>query len=534
MAGLRGDRVQNVTAKEWGEIAIEQGTDALLETLHCLRVAITIFDTDARLVFASAHLNHIFRKLPPVQSLLGKFYEELIALELPEIAATALAGGPDAFIAGRLSQLGPRAWEPRDIPLADGRIIEIKARRAPSGNAILLWADVTAARHQVTRLGEAIKLSADAFAFFDAQDRFLTGNPQYAQLAGFSLEELRGCSFEKIITAVAHSGRLALDVTPDEWIQRRMRGHRAATSADTLQTVRGTAYLVRDHATPDGGRAVVFTDITEKTRAENALALAQSALETSRDEARRQTGYLADLTRQLDYATQQADSAKTMLLRTMSHELKTPLNAILGFSDLINALSDNLAPTQIREYAGLIHQGGTNLLKMVNQIMDLTKISAGRYDLRKVRVDAGSVLWQAKESFSTRALAKHITIHAEDCPRGAVIEADENVFSAMINALIDNALTFTPEGGRVWLSVAPRENQVAVTISDDGPGVAGHDLKRILEPFEHAGRTQDHATGAGLGLTLVNAFAELHMGRLEIESEFGKGFRATILMPKAS
>src|SRR5580698_5458646 len=182
MAGLGGDRVQNVTAETWGESVIEQGADALLETLHCLRVAITIFDADTRLVFASAHLNHIFRKLPPVQSLVGKFYEELIGLEVPEICPAALSVGIEAFIAGRLSQLGPRAWEPRDIPLADGRIIEIKARRAPNGNSILLWADVTAARHQVTRLGEAIKLSADAFAFFDSQDRFLTGNPQYAQL----------------------------------------------------------------------------------------------------------------------------------------------------------------------------------------------------------------------------------------------------------------------------------------------------------------------------------------------------------------
>ena len=526
--------MQNVAAEDWGGEAVEQGPSALLETLHCLRVAVTIFDTEMRLLFASAHLNHIFRRLPPAQNLVGKFYEELIALELPEIAPSALAGGNDAYIAARLSQLGPRAWEPRDIPLADGRIIEIKARRAANGNAILLWADVTAARHQMTRLGEAIKLSADAFAFFDAQDRFLTGNPQYAQLAGKSLEELKGRTFESIIHEVAHSGRIALDVTPEEWIQRRMRGHRTATSADTLQTVRGAAYLVRDHATPDGGRAVVFIDITEKNRAETALALAQSALETSRDEARRQTSYLSDLTRQLHSATQQADSAKTILLRTMSHELKTPLNAILGFSDLINALSETLTPVQIREYAGLIHQGGANLLKMVNQIMDLTKISAGRYDLRKVRVDAGNVLWQARENFSVRALAKRIELQAADCPRGLVIEADENAFGGMVNALIDNAISFTQDGGQVRLSVAPRDGMVAVTVADNGPGVAEADLKRILEPFEHAGRAQDHASGAGLGLTLVNAFSELHSGKLEIESGAGKGFRATLLMPKAS
>jgi two-component system cell cycle sensor histidine kinase PleC len=526
--------VRGVAAEEWAESAGGQSAESLLDTLHCLRVAVTIFDAEARLIFASAHLNHIFRKLPPAESLTGKFYEELIALELPEIASAALAGGTEAFIAARLSQVGPRSWEPRDIPLADGRIIEIKARRAPNGNFILLWADVTAARHQVTRLGEAIKLSADAFAFFDSQDRFLTGNPQYAQMAGMTLEELRGRSFEQIVSDVAHSGRLALDVTPEEWIQRRLRGHRAMASADTVQTAHGFAFLVRDHATPDGGRAVVFTDITEKTRAETALALAQTALETSRDEARRQTGYLADLTRRLDHATQQADSAKTMLLRTMSHELKTPLNAILGFSDLINALSDTLAPAQIREYAALIHQGGTNLLKMVNQIMDLTKISAGRYDLRKVRVDTGNVLWQARENFASRAQAKRINMDAENCPRGAVIDADENVFAAMVNALIDNALAFTPEGGQIRLSTKTEGDLVAISVADDGPGVARQDLKRILEPFEHAGRSEDNANGAGLGLTLVNAFADLHQGRLELDSGEGKGFRATLLMPRAS
>jgi len=529
-AELRGACVQGV-AVEWVESAEEQSPEALLETLHCLRVAITIFDADTRLIFASAHLNHIFRRLPPAKSLIGKFYEELVALELPEICPAALSAGIEAFIAARLSQLGPRAWEPRDIPLADGRIIEIKARRAPNGNAILIWADVTAARHQVTRLGEAITLSADAFAFFDAQDRFLTGNAQYAQMAGLSLVELSGRSFEKIITDAAHSGRIALDVTPEEWIQRRLRSHHASSSADTIQTTRGAAYLVRDHATPDGGRAVVFTDITEKTRAENALVQAQSALETSRNEARRQNNYLADLAKQLDSVTQQADNAKTMLLRTMSHELKTPLNAILGFSDLIGALSENLTPAQVREYAGLIHQGGRNLLKMVNQIMDLTKISAGRYDLRKAAVDAGSALWQARDGFTARAQAKSIVIKADDCPPGLMVEADENVLGSMINGLIDNAVSFTQEGGVVALSVSRRGDVIALTVTDNGPGVAQADLKRILEPFEHAGRAQDHASGAGLGLTLVNAFAELHSGVLELASESGKGFRATLLMP---
>ena len=444
----------------------------VLETLDSLRVAIAIFDTETRLLYANAHLNYIFHGLPPVPCLIGKTYDEIVRLELPEIARAALAAGPDAFVAACLAQFGDRAWTPHDIALADGRIIEVKARRDRNGQVILLWNDVTDARHQFARLEEAIRLSADAFAFYDSQDRFVTGNLLYAQLAGLTLDALKGMPFEKIISHVAASGRLALDVSVEEWVARRMRGHSSNTSADTLQTASGTAYLVRDCATADGGRAVVFTDITEKTRAENALAQTQAALDNTRDDAQRQTGYLADLTKRLDSATAQADNAKTMLLRTMSHELKTPLNAILGFSDLMNALSDNLKPDQIREYAGLIHQGGTNLLKMLNQIMDLTKISAGRYDLRKDPVDAGSMMWLARENFSARAETKAITINTDNCPAGMMIATDEVVFGGMLNALVDNAVTFTHRGGLVTLSVARKGDAVQLTVLDNGPGVA--------------------------------------------------------------
>jgi cell cycle sensor histidine kinase DivJ len=103
----------------------------------------------------------------------------------------------------------------------------------------------------------------------------------------------------------------------------------------------------------------------------------------------------------------------------------------------------------------------------------------------------------------------------------------------MVHALLDNAVSFIQEGGLVQLSVTSRATMTAITIADNGPGVAVEDLKRILEPFEHAGRAQDHANGAGLGLTLVKSFAELHNGELEIESATGKGFRATLLLPSA-
>jgi signal transduction histidine kinase len=504
---------------------------ALLEGLHALRVAVTMFDSDGRLTFANAHLNHLYRGLPPHDELTGRHYAEIIRLELPEIAPGSLKDGADAYIDLRLGQLAPRAWAPLDVALTDGRIIEIKARRDHQGGAVLLWSDVTHERHQFARLEQAIRLSADAFCFYDARDNFITGNELYAQLAGKPLVALRGKSFESITKEIVASGRLAIDATPEEWITRALRNHRQQASADTLMTASGAAFLVRDCATPDGGRAIVFTDITEKTRAEDALAQTQQALEHTRGETARQTGYLSDLTKRLDLASAQADNAKTMLLRTMSHELKTPLNAILGFSDLMATLADTLGPDQIREYAGLIHQGGSNLFKLLNQIMDLTKISAGRYDLQKTAVDAGGLLWRARENYTPRADAKDIAINADASPVGLMAMADESVLIAMIHALLDNAVTFTQRGGAIALAAKRDGERVRISIADNGPGVAAADLGRISQPFEHAGLVSDHATGAGLGLTLVKAFAELHGGALFLNSVSGEGFEAVIALP---
>jgi cell cycle sensor histidine kinase DivJ len=201
----------------------------------------------------------------------------------------------------------------------------------------------------------------------------------------------------------------------------------------------------------------------------------------------------------------------------------------------MGTLAGTLSPDQIREYAGLVHQGGSNLLKMINQIMDLTKISAGRYDLRRASVDAGGVLWETRDVFSAAAEARNITINADGCPVGLMVDADEGVFTAMMHSLVDNAVNFTRPGGIITLSASVCEDGVAVTVEDDGMGVVAEDLARIQEPFEHGGRAEgsQHSKGAGLGLTVVKAFAELHGGHLALSSQLGEGFRATVTLPSA-
>ena len=536
MASLAAEKAR---MQEWPEAG------SLLQTLDGLRSVVTIFSPDGQLLYANAHLNYLFRSFPPHLSLIGKNYEELIRLEIEggEIAPSALAGGPAPFIAQRLTQLKERAFAPRDVPLSDRRIVEIKARKSADGCTVLLWTDVTAARAQMARLQEAVSLSAEAFAFYDAHDRLILANELYAQLCGVkSLDEILGKSFSEIVTRVVYSGRLVLDDTPEQWLEKRLKGHRDRVGGATLRISSGEAYLVRDRASQDGGRVMVFTDITDRVRAETALAEQQNALADAHAKAEQQKSYLSDLSTRLDQASAKVDSAKTTLLRTMGHELKTPLNAILGFSDLMGSMAERMSPAQIREYAGLVHQGGQNLLKIINQIMDLTKISAGRYQLHRAPIDAGGLMWQARESFLSRANARGIEIDADRCPIGLLADADETVLTSMVHSLLDNAVTFTTgnritlAGSRVSLPASPGQDCVILIVEDNGAGVAPEDLARIQEPFEHAGRGEgaEHAKGAGLGLTLVKAFAELLGGALELDSRPGEGFSARITLPAAA
>ncbi len=508
-------------------------TDSLLSALDSLRTAITIFDAQGRLIHANRHLNFIFPTMPPVETLVGESYEDMVRRELASgaIARTARPHGDQVFIAARVAQLQPGAYAPLDLPLSDGRILELKARRDAAGRAVLLWSDVTQARHHLARLEEAVALSADAVAFYDRNDRFLMGNDLYAHIAGVRLDMLKGRDFISVVTDAARSGRVLFDVPVEDWLARRLAGHRAESAAQTLRTREGTVYLVRTRATADGGRVIIFTDITEKTRAEAALKLAEETLAEQRSQSEI---YLAELSQRLDRASAEADTAKTTLLRAMSHELKTPLNAILGFSDLMMTLADSLKPEQVHEYAGLVHQGGLNLLRLVNQIMDLTKLAAGRYDLRRAPLDAGMALLRAGQDFEAALTARGIALDTGGCGAGLTIEADEAVFTAMMTHLLDNAASFCHPGARVTLSARREGAHVAVRVADNGPGVAPRDLERIQRPFEQAGEIGEHAKGSGLGLTLVKAFADAHGAGLRLESARGEGFAATILFPASA
>jgi signal transduction histidine kinase len=341
-----------------------------------------------------------------------------------------------------------------------------------------------------------------------------------------------GRSFDELMERARISKSIEHRDPPDQWVSRRVEAHRVPAGVMTVELKTGEAFVMRDRVAADG-RVVIYTDISDRRRAERALEEQTKALDETRSAAAAQASYLADLTRRFDEASASADTTKTTLMRTMSHELKTPLNAIIGFSDLMLTMADRFDAEQVREYTKLIHEGGHNLLRLINQILDLTKLSAGRYELFRTRFDVGAALWSASSAFEAKAAAKNLTGEVS-ASLDFVIDADEGAFAAMLSYLIENAVTFTQAGGAIDLSVAREDGKVFVRIADNGPGVPEEDIARILRPFEQGGRgMSDHTSGAGLGLTLVKAFAEAHSGSLTIESAPSKGFAAIIALPAA-
>jgi two-component system cell cycle sensor histidine kinase PleC len=517
----------------------------VLAALDALRVAVTVFDSAQRLTYFNEHFHYLFRSLPRCESLMGQSYAQLVQREIDagQIAPGALVDGGADFVASRLRQLSEAGFAPYDVPLADGRVMELKTRRTREGGWIVLWSDATRERHALSRLEDAIELSADAFAFWNADDEMILANTVFAEMHGYAHSDaMHGLSFEDVLDHAMKRGKFVIEGPRESWASRRVDAHLAPAGALTVVTASGEAYLVRERATRDGGSATVFTDVTDRHRVESALGeqtraltKAKRALEKSKSAARRQASYLADVTRRLNAVESEADTAKTALLRAMSHELKTPLNAILGFSDLLQAAPDRFNPEQIGEYAGLIHMAGGNLLRLINQILDLTKLAAGRYVLRRKEVGVGGELWNALRMHSARAAEKSIALEIGDCANDLLADADESAFAMMVDQLVDNAVSFTNAGGAVKLSAVRDEGFIRVIVADNGPGVAAEDLVRILEPFEQVGRSaSDHADGAGLGLPLVKALAELHGGLLVVESEVGAGLTATLEIPAAA
>jgi signal transduction histidine kinase len=276
----------------------------------------------------------------------------------------------------------------------------------------------------------------------------------------------------------------------------------------------------------------LYAILAETRRANRALQESERLLERKVEE---RTAELVESQRELAIARDEAIAAnrhKSAFLANMSHELRTPLNAVIGFSEVLQEKVFGDLNEKQDEYVRDIHTSGHHLLSLINDILDLSKIEAGRLELSVSRFDLPNAIEQAMLLTRERAARRGVALSRELTPEVGEIEADERKVKQVLINLLANAIKFTDEGGSVDVRAAICDGEVRISVADTGIGIPTQDQAVIFEEFRQAG--DDYArkeAGTGLGLALAKRLVELHGGRIWVESEVGRGSTFSFALP---
>jgi two-component system, cell cycle sensor histidine kinase PleC len=233
---------------------------------------------------------------------------------------------------------------------------------------------------------------------------------------------------------------------------------------------------------------------------------------------------------------EQANIAKSQFLATMSHELRTPLNAIIGFSEVLK--SELLGPHQVpqyKEYAGDIHASGQHLLNLINELLDLSRIEAGKYELNEEAVSLIDIAEDCRRMVEIRAKSKGIDLSFAAGPNLPKLWGDERAIRQVVLNLLSNAIKFTPQSGKVALMVSrSADGGQMISVRDNGPGIPDNEIETVLSSFGQGSLAQKTAEqGAGLGLPIVQKIMELHQGRFDLFSKLRFGTEVIATFPRA-
>jgi signal transduction histidine kinase len=241
---------------------------------------------------------------------------------------------------------------------------------------------------------------------------------------------------------------------------------------------------------------------------------------------------IEEKSRQLEITSQH----KSEFLANMSHELRTPLNAIIGFSEVLYERMFGEINEKQSEYIRDILESGQHLLSLINDILDLSKIEAGRMELELSEFDLPSIIENTLTLVRERAGRRGITLERTIDERLRSIRADERKVKQVLLNLLSNALKFTPEGGKIDVQATVNDGVAEISVIDTGVGIAPKDQETVFEEFRQVGTTSKKVEGTGLGLAISRKFVELHGGKIWVRSEVGKGstFAFTLPLPEQS
>jgi PAS domain S-box-containing protein len=491
-------------------------------TIADLPEGVAVFDAADRLVACNA----TYRRLNALISdllVIGTGYGELVRATVLRGQArveTAVAD-PEAAIAEHLMRHRQLPWRV-EVPGPDERTLLVIESRTAEGGTLRLMTDVTAIKGRELRLTELAQRNevlatvvgavSSGIVICDATrpDHPVTFiNAAFTRMTGYKPEEMIGRNCRVL------QGR-DTDAEQLERLRRALAQHRPITV--TLRNYRkdGRTFwneLAISPITDEDGRILQFVgimnDVTQRIRAEENLREAKNQAEL-------------------------ANRAKSEFLANVSHELRTPLNAIIGFSDVMKMeLFGPLGQPRYQDYAKDILDSGKMLLSLINDILDLSKIEAGKMELHPEPVSVGEVFDSAMTLMRERAKNGGVVLTAEVAPDLPPLYADLRVMKQIVTNLVSNAVKFTPKDGTVEL-IARRldSNRAEIVVRDTGIGIAKEDISEVLKPFVQVdGALQRRQSGTGLGLPIVKSLTDLSGGSFQLDSEVGEGTTVTLHLP---
>lgn len=385
---------------------------------------------------------------------------------------------------------------------------------------LLLLHEIRAARRAqaaemsaLSRLADAIESFSDGFSLFDKSDRLVMCNQEYRRMHPMIADSLApGIEFEKIARAHVDSGDIADAIgREEEWLKRRMRLHSNPSESFEVKCADGRWVRISERRTGDGGCVSILTNITALKQRQEDLSSQQQRADS-------------------------ANRAKTDFLLTMSHELRTPLNAIMGFSDVMKQqLRGPLGDERYVDYANDIHDSASHLLAVINNILDISRVEAGRLELDEQAVDIGNEVSKGLRQLEDEARTADVKLSDKVAPDLPLLLGDPHKIRQIVINLAGNAVRYMPDSGKVTVRARRgRNGGIVLIVEDDGAGMSAEDVQRVVSPFVRLSNPMVRAhDGTGLGLPLVKALVELHGGRFRLLSEVGKGTTVTAIFPKS-
>ncbi len=441
-----------------------------------------------------------------------------------EAAATLLKGATDYLLKSSLVRLAPA--------------IE---RALDQRRTVLAKAEVEDLYHQSeTRYKALFEQAVEAVIVIDATTGVvLEANPRAAELFGVGLDQIVGRHSTSLFPEAMRErcascmAGLCQDASPDKPTPTTARLEAVIERRDgTRADVDISAALVRVAE----NRSVVqafLRDVTERNRLRDELAAQRDKLEET---VATRTRELREAVTQLEATVLRLEDAnrhKSRFLRNMSHELRTPLNSILGFTDLLTSGFSGHLDAQQLSYIKQIEVGGTHLLNMISDLLDVARIDAGAVVLQPSRFAPTQICEAVTRLLTAQTREKHLHLSVEHDPGVGDIEADLQKARQIMLNLLSNAIKFTPDDGRITIRTVPEGGDwVRIFVSDTGVGIAPDHLPHLFEEFYQSNRSRDQALGGtGIGLALTKRLVELHGGTIDVASVLGEGTTFSFTLP---